>query len=55
MSRTPRDQLDALLERLKRSWPTDELCRALRDRIANAPRDDFETLKGVYFKHRSDS
>lgn len=55
VSQTPTDQLDALLERLKRGWLADEVCRALHDRIATAPLDDVETLKGVYRKHCSDS
>jgi hypothetical protein len=55
VSQTPTPQLDELLERLKRGWPADEVCRALRDRIVTAPLVDFETLKGLYFKHCSDS
>lgn len=48
---TAADDVDRVVALLLRHLPTEDVCRALYERIAAAPLDQFETLKAVYLKH----
>jgi hypothetical protein len=48
---TAADDVDGVGGFLLRHLPTEDVCRALYERIAAAPLDEFETLKAVYLKH----
>jgi hypothetical protein len=48
---TPIDGLDEVLTMLMRHRSPREVCKALMERIAAAPLDEFNALKGVYFRH----
>ena len=48
---TPIDRLDETLTFFKRHREGKEVCRALIERIARAPLDDFGKLKDIYIKH----
>jgi hypothetical protein len=47
---TPIDALDGALTMLMRHCSASEVCEALMERIAAAPLDEFNALKGVYFR-----
>jgi hypothetical protein len=47
---TPIDGLDEALTMLMRHRSAREVCEALMERIAAAPLDEFDALKGVYFR-----
>ena len=51
LGQTPVDRLEEAVELLKRHRPANDVCEALVERIAKAPLDDFNALKGVYFAH----
>jgi len=51
LGQTPVDQLEETVALLKRLRPANDICQALVERIAKAPLDDFNALKGVYFAH----
>jgi hypothetical protein len=51
---TPIDGLDEALTMLMRHRSAREVCEALMERIAAAPLDEFNALKGVYFRHCGD-
>jgi len=51
LGQTPVDRLEEAVELLKRHRPANDICEALVERIAKAPLDDFNALKGVYFAH----
>jgi hypothetical protein len=52
---TPIDGLDEALTMLMRHRSAGEVCRALMERIAAVPLDEFNALKGVYyFRHCAD-
>ena len=51
LGQTPVDRLEEAVVLLKRHRPYNDVCQALIDRIAKAPLDDFDALKGVYFAH----
>jgi hypothetical protein len=51
LGQTPVDRLEEAVELLKRHRPANDICQALIERIAKAPLDDFNALKGVYFAH----
>jgi hypothetical protein len=48
---TPINGLDAALTMLMCHCSAGEVCKALMERIAAAPLDEFNALKGVYFRH----
>ena len=48
---TAADDVDGVVAFLLRHMPPEDVCRALYERIAAAPRNEFETLKAVYFRH----
>ena len=47
---TPIDGLDEALTMLMRHRSAREVCEALMERIAAVPLDEFDALKGVYFR-----
>ena len=47
---TPIDGLDEALTMLMRHCSAKEVCEALMERIAVVPLDEFNALKGVYFR-----
>ena len=51
LQQTPIDQLEEAVAFLKRHRPAKDICQALTERIARAPLDDFNALKGLYFKY----
>jgi hypothetical protein len=51
----PLDALDEALTMLMRHRPAKEVCDALMERITRTPIEDLNALKGVYFKHLSES
>jgi len=51
LAHAPLDRLDDAMTFLKRYRDPKEVCKAVRERIAKAPLDDFEALKNIYFKH----
>jgi hypothetical protein len=51
----PLDALDEALTMLMRHRPAKEVCDALMERITRTPIEDLCALKGVYFKHLSES
>lgn len=51
---TPPDQLEAMVRALKTHCPTEEIRKALVDRLARVPLDDFDTVKHIYLKHCGD-
>ncbi|HKA58494.1 MAG TPA: hypothetical protein VKD28_07750 [Gemmatimonadales bacterium] len=51
LGQTPVDRLEEALVLLKRHRPANDVCQALTERIASAPLDDFNALKGLYFAH----
>ena len=52
---TPIDSLDEALTMLMRHCSAREVCKALMERIAAAPLDELNALKGVhYFRHCTD-
>jgi hypothetical protein len=44
------DDVDGMVAFLSRHVPAEDIRRALYDRIAAAPLDEFETLKSIYMK-----
>jgi Tfp pilus assembly protein PilO len=48
---TAAEDVDRVVALLLRHLPTEDVCRALYERIAAAPLEEFETLKAAYFKH----
>jgi hypothetical protein len=44
------DDVDGMVAFLSRHVPAEDIRRALYDRIAAAPLDEFETLKSIYLK-----
>jgi len=51
LGQTPVEGLDAALTVLMRHRPMKEVCNALLERIAQVPLEEFNALKGVYFRH----
>ena len=51
---TPIDGLDEALTMLMRHRSAREVCEALMERIAAVPLDEFDALKGVYFRRCAD-
>jgi hypothetical protein len=51
LAETPIDGLDEALTMLMRHRSAREVCKALMERIAAVPLDEFHALKGVYFRH----
>ena len=51
---TPIAGLDEALAMLMRHCSAREVCEALMERIAAAPLDEFNALKGVYFRRCAD-
>jgi len=52
---TPLDRLEEAVRVLKQRRSSDEVRRALVERIARAPIAEFETLKHIYLKHCGDT
>jgi hypothetical protein len=55
LARTPVDQLDKTLEKLKKRHRAEVVRAAMVEMIARAPLADFEILKSVYLKHCADA
>jgi hypothetical protein len=51
LAHTPLNGLDDALTMLMRHRSLKEVCKALMERISDAPLEDFNQLKGVYFRH----
>lgn len=51
LSRTPLDQIDEAIRGLKGRRSSDEIRKALVERIALAPLSDFQILKSIYMIH----
>jgi 16S rRNA C1402 N4-methylase RsmH len=51
LAQTPIEGLDAALTVLMRHRSAKEVCKALMERIAKTPLDEFGALRGVYFRH----
>jgi hypothetical protein len=47
---TPVERLEEIVALLKRHRPASDICQALTERIAAAPRGDFDALKRLYFQ-----
>ena len=51
LSRAPLDQIDETIRGLKGRRSSDEIRKALVERIARAPLSDFQVLKSIYMTH----
>lgn len=51
----PLDRLEETVRALKQRRSSDEVRKAMVERIARAPITEFETLKHIYLKHCGDS
>ncbi len=51
LARTPINQLDEALTMLMRHRPVKEVGNALMEWIARTPLEEFNAMKGVYFRH----
>lgn len=52
---TPLDRLEETVRALKQRRSSDEVRKAMVERIARAPIAEFETLKHIYLKHCGDT
>jgi len=48
---TPVERLEEAIAMLKQHRPARDICQGLTERIAVAPRGDFDALKRLYFRH----